>query len=102
MAYLYTKDTKENYGAYSYTIQRKAGITSSQESNRFKRFLDELCELSCLTTILEETGGERSRIKYVITEKGKKTIDLIRNPLIQGLIGAIDKDEDKYRKGLDL
>jgi hypothetical protein len=45
LAYLYNKGSQ---GANSYTKQQKANIPYSQEYNRFKEFLKELCVLSLL------------------------------------------------------
>jgi hypothetical protein len=78
LAFLYPRED----GANSYTIQRKANIPSSQESNRFKGFLDDLCALACLEKKAVETGGDIQRINYIITKKGKDTVDLIRNPIL--------------------
>ena len=55
LAYLYNKGSQ---GANSYTIQQKANIPSSQESNRFKGFLEELCALSRLEKYEVETGSK--------------------------------------------
>ena len=87
LAFLYNKGED---GANSYTIQRKANIPSSQEYNRFKGFLNELCILSCLKRKEEETGGQTLRVFYIITEKGKKTVEAVRNPLLESIIGPTE------------
>ena len=89
MVFLYSKEN----GANSYTIQRKANIPSSQESNRFKGFLEELCALACLEKKPVETAGDMPRINYLITKKGKETVHLLRNPLFEGFLNTIE-DED--------
>lgn len=91
LAYLYNKGSQ---GANSYTIQQKANIPSSQESNRFKGFLEELCTLSQLEKYEVETGGKSIRIYYRITNKGRQTIDVIRNPLLVGILD--DKIDDLF------
>ena len=93
LAYLYNKGSQ---GANSYTIQQKANIPSSQESNRFKGFLEDLCVLSRLEKYEVETGGQSIRTFYRITDKGRQTIDAIRNPLLLDILE--DKIEDLFKK----
>ena len=90
LAFLYPRED----GANSYTIQRKANIPSSQESNRFKGFLDDLCALACLEKKIVETGGDIQRINYIITKKGRDTVDLIRNPILEGFLDPFKEDEN--------
>jgi hypothetical protein len=70
LAYLYNKGKG---GASNYTIQHKANLPS-QEGKRFREFLEDLCILKLLEKFEEETGGA-ARIKYRITQDGRKTID---------------------------
>ena len=85
LAYLYNRKN----GANSYTIQHKANIPS-QEYNRFKRFLDDLCDLSCLEKNEDETSGQTVRVYFKITDKGRTTVEAVRNPLIANIIGSIE------------
>lgn len=55
MAYLYNRG---EYGANAYTIMQKANIPS-QDFNRFREFLEDLCRKSYLRKIEEETGGDK-------------------------------------------
>ena len=85
LAYLYNKPL----GANSYTIQHRASIPL-QEFNRFRGFLEDLYQLDCLNKQEEETGGSKTRINYIITEKGKDIVNKYRDPSIQEIFGTID------------
>ena len=85
MAYLYNREN----GTNAYTIQHRANIPS-QDYNRFRGFLEDLCSLSLLDKKEEETGGEKKRINYIITEDGRTLVKLCRNPLIQSVFGEIE------------
>lgn len=85
LAYLYNKENPTN----AYTIQQRS-LIPSQESNRFKGFLEDLYNLGNLEKIEEESGGEKSRTSYKITRKGKDTVERYRDPLIQQLFGSIE------------
>jgi hypothetical protein len=86
LAYLYNRG---EIGANAYTIQHRANIPL-QEYNRFRGFLEEMCILSLLTKYEEETGGDKMRISYKITQNGKNTVDRYRDPLIQQIFGSIE------------
>ena len=86
LAYLYNKGV---IGSNSYTIQHRANIPS-QHFNRFRGFLEELIIIQFIETYEEETGGERARIFYRITLKGKKLVDNYRDPHISELFGSIE------------
>jgi hypothetical protein len=79
LAYLYNRG---DIGSNAYTIQHRANIPS-QEFNRFRGFLEDLCVLSLLAKYEEETGGDKVRVNYKITQKGRDTVDRYRDPLIQ-------------------
>ena len=85
LAYLYNRPL----GANSYTIQHRASIPL-QEFNRFRGFLEDLCQLDCLKKQEEETGGSKIRINYIITKKGKDIVNKYRDPFIQEIFGTID------------
>jgi hypothetical protein len=86
LAYLYNRG---EVGANAYAIQHRSNIPS-QEHNRFRGFLEELCILYCLEKYEEETGGEKGRINYKITQKGRIVVDQYRNSLIQSVFGSIE------------
>jgi predicted transcriptional regulator len=89
---LYNKgniDSNANIGANAYTIQHKANIPS-QESNRFKGFLQDLCNKNCLQIYNEETGGEKVIIKYRITQKGKDVVHQYRKSFIHEIFGSVE------------
>ena len=85
LAYLYNRPL----GANSYTIQHRASIPL-QEFNRFRGFLEDLCQLDCLNKQEEETSSSKTRINYIITEKGKDIVNKYRDPFIQEIFGTID------------
>jgi hypothetical protein len=85
LAYLYNRGEA---GANNYTIQQKANIPS-QEGKRFREFLDELCMMKCIEKFEEETGGA-ARIKYRITQDGRKTVDAYRGtPFLPKIFGIL-------------
>ncbi|MGC1134805.1 MAG: hypothetical protein WA941_18400 [Nitrososphaeraceae archaeon] len=87
LGYLYNRGKS---GANSYTIQHRANIPS-QEHNRFKGFLEELCTLNCLESYEEETGGEQVRINYRITPTGRTVVDDYRQSShLSKIFGSID------------
>jgi hypothetical protein len=86
LAYLYNKGSM---GANAYVIQHRANIPS-QEHNRFRGFLEELCTLSCLEKYEEETTGEKPRINYRITEDGRTAVEHYKNPQLQSIMGSIE------------
>jgi predicted transcriptional regulator len=87
LAYLYNKG---EIGANAYVIQHRANIPS-QEGSRFRGFLEDLCKLGSLKDYEVETGGEKVRVNYKITMKGKEVVERYRNPLLQELFGSIEK-----------
>lgn len=90
LAFLFNKGDKgPNAGANAYTIQHKANIPL-QEYARLRTFLEELCKLQCLQKYEEETPGDKPRIKYMITEQGKK-ITIIYRDSMQPLFGSIEE-----------
>ena len=84
LAYPYNKG---EVGANGYVIQHRANI-SRQEYNRFKGFLEDLCTKLCLEKYEEETAGEKTRINYKITNKGRDVINKYRDPLLQENTGG--------------
>ena len=86
LAYLYNK---ARIWSNSYTIQHRANIPS-QHFGRFKGFLDELVIIKFIEIEEVETGGEKFRISYRITSKGKNLVDKYRDPHISELFGSIE------------
>jgi hypothetical protein len=77
-------------GANSYTIQHRSHIPS-QDFNRFRRFLEELCSLDLIESYDEETSGERKIVKYRILEKGIKSVELYRNSVFPEIFGPLEE-----------
>jgi hypothetical protein len=65
LSYLYHKEE----GANQHTIQFHAVPGHTQEANRFKKLLDDLCQLERLMPI-DMSHVTKGRIIYKITEKG--------------------------------
>ena len=87
LGYLYNKG---RVGANGYTIQHRANIPS-QEFNRFKGFLEDLCILVCLEKYEEETGGDKVRINYRITQTGRIAVDdYRRSSHLSKIFGSIE------------
>ena len=78
-------------GANAYVIMHKANIPS-QDHNRFKEFLEELCSKSFLEKYIEETSGDKGRIKYRITQNGRILVDKLKHPFIQSFLGSSIED----------
>jgi DNA-binding PadR family transcriptional regulator len=85
LAYLYNKQI----GVNSYVIQHKIKI-GKQDNNRFRGFLEDLCSKSCLEKDEEETRGEKPRIIYKITQKGRTVVEQYRNSLIKDILWNIE------------
>ena len=83
MAYLYNRPK----GANSNTIQHKANIPSSQDANRFKIILNELCAKSLLEKEPIETGNEKVIINYIITIRGKSMVEWLKTGPMEDLWG---------------
>jgi hypothetical protein len=86
LAYLYKVG---NVGVNSYTIQHRS-IIPSQDFNRFRQFLHELCILNHIEAYEEETSGERKITKYKIMDKGRKLVDTYRNSALPEIFGALE------------
>ena len=87
LAFLYKRDDWFNAN----TIQQKA-IRNSQDANKFRAILEELCAKLYLENKTIETGGSSERKMYKITEKGRKALDLYRNPIIEDLFNHSIED----------
>ena len=87
LSYLYNKDE----GANQHNIQFHAIVGHTQEASRFKKILDELCQLERIVSV-DMSYVAKGRIIYKITVKGKKTIESIRDPLIKDFFGLADEE----------
>jgi predicted transcriptional regulator len=85
MSYLFN----QGYGANANTIMNRANIPS-QDFTRFRGFLEDLCIKGFLHKIEEETGGDQTRVNYVITEKGKVTVGKYRESHLTELFGSVE------------
>ena len=88
LAYLYNRG---KFGANAYVIQHRANIPS-QEYIRFRGFLEELCDSSCLEINEEETGGRKDKVRiiYLISQRGRMIVEQYRNSLLPTVFGSIE------------
>ena len=82
LCYLYNKGED---GANAYKIQSCAH--THQDSTRFKRLLDELCDRGRLEK-KDRSYLHKGLITYNITQKGRETVEICRNPLVKDIIGT--------------
>lgn len=87
LSYLYYKEE----GANQHKIQFFAVPGRTQEGGRFKKLLEELSKLERIEEV-DMSHVTQGRIIYKITDKGKKTIESIRNPLIKEFLGFGEVD----------
>ena len=86
LSYLYNKED----GANAHNIQFHGVIGRTMEGGRFKKVLE--------TVYLRQTRETRyeyvteGRMIYKITDKGRKTIEQFRNPLIKDVFGFSEKE----------
>jgi hypothetical protein len=76
-------------GATCYAIQHLSNI-KSQDFNRFKDFLQVLCNLNLVHTFYEVTSGKNKRIKYKILERGIVLVNTYRIYGLSEIFGSID------------
>ena len=87
LSYLYNKEE----GSNAHNIQFHAVPGHTQEASRFKRLLEELCALERIQEV-DMSYVAKGRVIYKITNKGRETIEHLRNPLIKEFLG-IGEDE---------
>ena len=87
LSYLYNREE----GANQHNIQFHAIFGHTQEASRFKKLLDELCQLERIVAV-DMSYVAKGRIIYKITEKGRRTIESIRDPLIKDFLGLADQE----------
>ena len=73
------------------TISNSVGISGhTQEASRFKKLLEELCELKCIDKVPMDHVSV-GRVIYAITDKGRGTIQKLLDPLVLGIFGNESK-----------
>jgi predicted transcriptional regulator len=78
LSYLYSKED----GANAHTIQFHAILGHTQEASRFKLLLEELCDLDRVQKV-DMSHVTKGRVIYKITDKGRQTIERLRDPVIK-------------------
>lgn len=86
LSYLYHKQE----GSNAHKIQFR-GIGHTQEANRFKILLEELCDLKCIEKVSMDHVRTGTYI-YKITDKGRGTIQRLRDDLILDFFGLKVED----------
>ena len=86
LSYLYNKE-----GSNAHNIQFHAVPGHTQEASRFKLLLEELCNLERIQEV-DMSHVTKGRVIYKITEKGRQTIIILRNPLIKEFLGLVDEE----------
>jgi predicted transcriptional regulator len=89
LSYLYNKEE----GANQHNIQFHAILgRHTQEATRFKRLLEELCKLERIQEV-DMSHVAKGRVIYKITDKGRKTIESLRNNyLIKEVLGLAEEE----------
>lgn len=87
LSYLYNKEE----GSNAHNIQFHAIPGHTQEANRFKALLEELCGLERIEEV-DMSHVTKGRIIYRITKKGRQTIEHLRDPIVKDFLG-IEKEE---------
>jgi hypothetical protein len=85
LSYLFNKGQD---GANAYNIQSHC-VKTSQDANRFKHFLDELCLIERIEK-KDRSDLHKGLITYNITQRGRDTIQALRQPLIKDFLGIPD------------
>ena len=87
MSYLYNKTE----GANAHNIQFRGISGHTQEASRFKKLLEELCELDCINKVQMDHVTMGSVI-YKITGKGRGTVQKLRDQFILDILGMKVED----------
>jgi hypothetical protein len=87
LSYLYNKED----GSNAHNIQFHAITGHTQEANRFKAILEELCELERIQEV-DMDHVTKGRVIYKITNRGRQTIEHLRDPIVRDFLG-LDKEE---------
>ena len=90
LSYLYNKT--EGANAHNIQFRGISGRTRhTQEASRFKKLLEELCELDCINKVRMDHVTMGSVI-YKITEKGRGTVQKLRDQFILDILGMKVED----------
>jgi hypothetical protein len=87
LSYLYNK----RKGANAHNIQFHGISKRTQEAGRFKKLLDELCDLNCIEKVPMDHVAV-GRVIYVITDKGRGTVQKLRDQFILDILGLKVED----------
>ena len=87
LSYLYNKTE----GANAHNIQFRGISGHTQEASRFKKLLEELCELDCINKVRMDHVIMGSVI-YKITGKGRGTVQKLRDQFILDILGMKVED----------
>jgi hypothetical protein len=78
-------------GANAHSIQFHGISRRTQEASRFKKLLDELCDLECIKRVPMDHVAI-GRVIYEITDKGRGTVQKLRDQLILDVLGLKVED----------
>ena len=87
LSYLYYKSE----GTNQHKIQFHGLSGHTQEAKRFRKPLEEMCDIGCIEALSMDHVTE-GRIIYRITAKGKDTTQMIRDPLIKNFLGLTEEN----------
>jgi len=87
LSYLYNKTE----GANAHNIQFRGISGRTQEASRFKKLLEELCEVDCIDKVPMDHVTVGSFI-YKITDKGRGTVLKLRDQFILDIFGLKVED----------
>ena len=82
LSYLYNREE----GSNAHSIQFHAISGHTQEASRFKRLLEELCALERIQEV-DMSHVSKGRVIYIITKRGRLTIEHLRDPLVKDFLG---------------
>jgi hypothetical protein len=90
LSFLYSK--REGANAHHIQFRGVSGRTRhTQEASRFKTLLDELCDLKCIERVPMDHVAI-GRVIYKITDKGRGTVQRLRDQLILDVLGLKVED----------
>jgi hypothetical protein len=77
-------------GANANNIQSQS-VRTSQDASRFRSFLDDLCRLKRIEK-KDRSDLHKGLITYNITQKGRDTVQALRNELIKDILFPNDEE----------
>ena len=78
-------------GANAYNIQSHC-VPTSQEASRFKHLLDDLYALGRIDR-RDRSDLRKGLITYNITDRGRETVEALRNALIKDIVGTPEAED---------